>query len=194
MATEDRADKLRDVEKAREDLYFAKRDQELLTEASEEQQFKDELQAAGTMTCPRWVRAPERVEQRPRGPVHRAAGCGWTRASSRAWPGTEIGGSAGCFDRVTTSAERRRVCPGLKGGVGGQEMWVRVRSGSSRRDAVLDELRAMRPPRGAVGLVVRTHHHVRRHRGERAVVAPRPMVGAHRVVEALAGAVVHSFQ
>lgn len=57
MATEkDRlGDKLRDAEKAREDLYFAKRDQELIDKLKREkdQAFKDELAAAATMTCPR---------------------------------------------------------------------------------------------------------------------------------------------
>ena len=48
-------DKLHDVEKAREDMYFAKRDQELIErlKREKEQQFKDELHAAATMTCPR---------------------------------------------------------------------------------------------------------------------------------------------
>jgi uncharacterized protein len=79
MATEkDRlGDKLRDVEKAREDLYFAKRDQELLEKLKrqKEQQFKDELQAAGTMTCPRCgAELSERVEHGVR--VDQCPSCG----------------------------------------------------------------------------------------------------------------------
>lgn len=57
MATDkDRlGEKLHDAEKAREDLYFAKRDKELIEKLKrqKEQQFTDEVRAAGAMTCPR---------------------------------------------------------------------------------------------------------------------------------------------
>jgi hypothetical protein len=57
MATEkDRlGEKLRDAEKAREDLYFAKRDKELIEKLKrqKEQQFQEEVQGAGAMSCPR---------------------------------------------------------------------------------------------------------------------------------------------
>ena len=48
-------DKLRDVERAHEDLYFAKRDKELIEKLKrqKEQAFKEELGAASTMVCPR---------------------------------------------------------------------------------------------------------------------------------------------
>ncbi len=57
MATEkDRlGEKLRDAEKAREDQYFAQRDKELIEKLrrKKEEEFKDEVRAAGSMTCPR---------------------------------------------------------------------------------------------------------------------------------------------
>jgi hypothetical protein len=79
MATEkDRlGEKLRDAEKAREDEYFARRDRELLSKLKreQEQQFKDELQAAKTMTCPRCGQAlQERVEHGVT--VDECPGCG----------------------------------------------------------------------------------------------------------------------
>lgn len=58
-------EKLRDAEKAREDEYFARRDKELIEKlrSKREKEFKDELKAAGSMTCPRCgERLHERVE------------------------------------------------------------------------------------------------------------------------------------
>jgi uncharacterized protein len=48
-------EKLHDVEKAREDQYFAKRDKELIEKLRDEQEkeFKQELKAAATLVCPR---------------------------------------------------------------------------------------------------------------------------------------------
>jgi hypothetical protein len=67
MATEkDRfGDKLRESEKAREDLYFAKRDKELIDKLKSEKEkaFQDELAAAAAMRCPRCGHGlDERVE------------------------------------------------------------------------------------------------------------------------------------
>jgi uncharacterized protein len=57
MATEkDRlGDKLHDAEKAREDQYFARRDQELIEKIrrEKEKEFRGEVRAAAAMTCPR---------------------------------------------------------------------------------------------------------------------------------------------
>lgn len=79
MATEkDRfGEKLRDVEKAREDQYFARRDKELIEKLKreKEKQFKGELQAAATMTCPRCgAELRERVEHGVR--VDECPSCG----------------------------------------------------------------------------------------------------------------------
>jgi hypothetical protein len=48
-------EKLHDAEKAREDQFFAKRDKELIEKLrhDQEKEFKQDLKAAGTMTCPR---------------------------------------------------------------------------------------------------------------------------------------------
>ncbi len=48
-------DKLRDVEKAREDQYFAKRDRELIEKLRQERdhEFREELRAVSEMRCPR---------------------------------------------------------------------------------------------------------------------------------------------
>jgi len=48
-------DKLHDVEKGREDEFFARRDRELIEKLRREkdQLFQGELQAAAAMTCPR---------------------------------------------------------------------------------------------------------------------------------------------
>ena len=70
-------DKLRDVEKAREDMYFAKRDKELIEKLKreKEQQFKGELRAAAAMVCPRCgAELAERVEHGVR--VDECPSCG----------------------------------------------------------------------------------------------------------------------
>ena len=48
-------DKLRDVEKAREDQYFAKRDRELIAKlrGERDQELRDDLKAVGELRCPR---------------------------------------------------------------------------------------------------------------------------------------------
>lgn len=79
MATDkDRmGDKLRDAEKAHEDLYFAKRDKELIEKLKrqKEQAFKDDLQAASTLICPRCGQGlQEKVEQGVR--IDECPGCG----------------------------------------------------------------------------------------------------------------------
>jgi rubrerythrin len=79
MATErDRfGEKLRDAEKAHEDVYFAKRDKELIEKLrrQKEQAFKDDLQAAASMVCPRCGQAlEEQVEHGVR--VDECPGCG----------------------------------------------------------------------------------------------------------------------
>ena len=47
-------EKLRDVEKAREDQYFAKRDRELIEKlrGERDKEFREELKAAGELRCP----------------------------------------------------------------------------------------------------------------------------------------------
>ena len=79
MATEkDRlGDKLRDAEKAQEDLYFAKRDKELIEKLrrQKEEAFKDDLKVAAALVCPRCGQALEaKVEHGVR--LDECPGCG----------------------------------------------------------------------------------------------------------------------
>jgi len=58
-------DKLHDVEKGREDEYFARRDRELIEKLRKDKEklFKDELHAAAAMICPRCgAQLQERVQ------------------------------------------------------------------------------------------------------------------------------------
>lgn len=70
-------EKLRDAEKAREDEYFARRDRELINKLKreKEQQFKEDLQAATEMICPRCGKTlHERIEHGVT--LDECAGCG----------------------------------------------------------------------------------------------------------------------
>ena len=111
MATEkDRlGEKLREAEQAREDEYFARRDRELIEKLrrEKEKEFKDELKAVESMTCPRCGEPlHERVEHGVR--VDECPSCGglWLdKGELETLAGQE---QHGWFGRLFTARQRAR--------------------------------------------------------------------------------------